>query len=171
MAQYWINLLISMGALDKENQLEAVNKHINHVIRYATDESVWGENDYWASPLEVFSQGQGDCEDIAVLKMFTLLELGWKPETLRLHYVTVTQGSQSLAHMVLGYHEDEYSSPLVLDCMITSIRSLAARRDLTPVYAFNMDNLWVNNELTEHDPKQRMNKWDALIIKIMEEMY
>ena len=171
MVQYWLNLLTSMRTLDKEDQLGAINKNINHTIRYATDESVWGENDYWATPLEVFAKGQGDCEDIAILKMISLLELGWDKDTLRLHYVKAKMGSESLAHMVLAYHEDSNSSPLILDCMISSIRSLDARPDLTSVYSFNMENLWVDNILTEHSPRDRMSKWNALIDRMLKEMY
>lgn len=172
MTYNWIDFINYTNTLHKEDQLDAVNKHVNQLIHYSTDESTWGENDKWTTPLELFSKGQGDCEDIAILKMITLLELDWDPELLRLHYVNAKMGSETVAHMILAVHDqEELNNPLVLDCMISSIRQLHARRDLESVYAFNMHKLWVNNELTEHNPRQRMSKWNTLLNDIEREMY
>lgn len=172
MTHNWIDFIKYANTLHIDDQLNAVNKHVNQLIHYSTDESTWGENDKWTTPLELFSKGKGDCEDIAILKMITLLELDWDPELLRLHYVKAKMGSETVAHMILAVHDqNELDNPLVLDCMISSIRPLLARRDLESVYAFNMNNLWVNNELTEHNPRQRMSKWNTLLNDIEREMY
>lgn len=175
MAQHWIGFIehTRTTTLDSEQQLRAVNEWANRAIHYATDQSAWGENDKWTTPLELFSKGQGDCEDIAILKMITLLDLGWEPELVRLHYVKARMGGESVAHMVIGVHNGEDPhNPLILDCLISSIRPMQSRRDLEPVYAFNMHELWVNGELMEDKhPRASMGKWDAVLNKIEEELY
>jgi amino acid transporter len=44
----------------------------------------FGIDDYWMTPKEFFIKGFGDCEDYAIAKYFTLLELGVKKESLYL---------------------------------------------------------------------------------------
>jgi hypothetical protein len=39
-------------------------------ITYASDKSVWGHEEYWASPEQTFNGGKGDCEDKAILFMY-----------------------------------------------------------------------------------------------------
>lgn len=167
MVDHWLDLIARVKTLDKEDHLAEVNTSINRMVHYSTDDLVWNIRDYWATPVEMFSKGQGDCEDIAITKMLTLLEIGWDPDLLRLHYVNVAIGSGVTPHMVLAYHEDN-DNPLIMDCMIDSIRPISRRKDLSQVYSFNATKLWVNNELTSALPRERMSKWNEFLDKISE---
>ena len=62
---------------DLIRKLSHVNSFINKILP-AHDISTSSSIDYWATPKEFLLQGHGDCEDYAIAKYFTLLELGIK---------------------------------------------------------------------------------------------
>src|SRR2546423_6560367 len=53
-------------------KLGEINRAINLAIRATRDEALYGETDFWASPLATFSRGAGDCEDYAIPKFAAL---------------------------------------------------------------------------------------------------
>ncbi|RLA00148.1 MAG: sulfate adenylyltransferase, partial [Gammaproteobacteria bacterium] len=118
-----------------------VNKFFNSNVLFIDDQSLWGKEDYWATPLEMLSIGAGDCEDYSIAKYFTLKELGMDEEKLRLTYVKAIDINQ--AHMVLTYFENKRAIPLVLDNLIVEIKPANLRTDLIPVYSFNGTGLWL----------------------------
>jgi predicted transglutaminase-like cysteine proteinase len=61
-----------------------INRSVNLLIRPADDWTQYGVEDYWASPLETFASGAGDCEDYAIAKYMALRETGISGEDLRL---------------------------------------------------------------------------------------
>ena len=124
-------------------KLKLVNKFFNSV-RYSSDQDNWGEDDYWATPIEFLATNAGDCEDYSIAKYFTLRALGVADEKLRLTYVKAIRLNQ--AHMVLTYYADISSEPLVLDNLINAIKLASSRTDLEPVYSFNGDGLWLSKE-------------------------
>ena len=65
------------------------------------------------------------------------------PEKLRFVYVRARIGSQSIAHMVLGYYPQPQAEPLVLDSLIDRIQPAHNRPDLTPVFSFNAQGVYV----------------------------
>jgi predicted transglutaminase-like cysteine proteinase len=129
-----------------EDKLRRVNEFFNRRIRFADDREVWGQGDYWATPMETLAKGQGDCEDFTIGKYFTLLAAGIPDEQLRLVYVKARIGgsgsSIQQAHMVLAYYSAPDAEPLVLDNLITEIRPASRRPDLTPVFSFNSQGIW-----------------------------
>ena len=133
-----LHALESKGVKD---QLLGVNAFFDEHIQYATDDIVFKEKDYWATPLEMLSIGGGDCEDYSIAKYFTLKELGVDEDKLRITYVKAKELNQ--AHMVLTYFKTKRSVPLVLDNLITEIKPASQRNDLTPVYSFNGTGLWL----------------------------
>jgi predicted transglutaminase-like cysteine proteinase len=151
-------------SLDELGQLKRVNDFFNKRIRYAEDQVVWGQADYWATPLETIGKGQGDCEDFAFAKYFTLRELGVSGQRLRLLYVKLSIGSQSQAHMVLGYYPQPEAEPLILDNVIYEIRPAHRRPDLTPVFGFNAEGMWVGRtQQSGGDPSARLSHWRGLM--------
>src|SRR5438045_7754024 len=48
------------------------------------DEALYGETDFWASPLATFSRGAGDCEDYAIAKFAALRLAGMAADDLRI---------------------------------------------------------------------------------------
>ncbi len=129
-------------------KLEAVNLFFNF-LEYRRDINHWGMDDYWATPLEFVVSGAGDCEDFAVAKYFSLLELGVPDDNLLIMYVKFTGNSTfyAQAHMVLLYYETPQSVPLVLDNINKEIMPADKRPDLIPIYGFNGKGLWQAKEL------------------------
>lgn len=144
----WQKLSTENKNLDEKKKLEVVNTFFN-LLQYEKDIIHWGTEDHWATPLEFVVSGAGDCEDFAVAKYFTLLELGVPDEKLLLMYVKLNENSSvySQAHMVLTYYDTPQSVPLVLDNVNKEILPADKRPDLKPIYGFNGSGLWQAKEL------------------------
>jgi predicted transglutaminase-like cysteine proteinase len=69
---------------DEDTRVQAINQFFNRRILFRPDSEVWGQVDYWASPLELLEKGEGDCEDYAIAKYFSLLISGVPAQKLRL---------------------------------------------------------------------------------------
>lgn len=143
----WRKLVDSGQNLSDEEKLRQVNQFFNRRTRFDEDIRIWGQTDYWATPMETLGKAQGDCEDFAIAKYFTLRSLNIPTSKLRLVYVRARFGGPysqvAQAHMVLTYYATPDAEPLVLDNLITDIRPASRRPDLTPVYSFNSDGVWV----------------------------
>lgn len=130
--------------LDINKKLSQINFFINGTLP-GLDQHSFGINEYWMTPKEFFIKGYGDCEDYAIAKYFTLLELGVKKENL--YFAIVDVKGTSGSHMVLLYVEDKKSSPLVLDNLSFKVLPLTKREDLIPKVAFNeIDSYQFTNE-------------------------
>lgn len=64
-----------------------VNARINAVMRYRSDEIIWGVEERWVRPLTRYKSRFGDCEDFALEKRSALLEAGVPAERLRMAVV------------------------------------------------------------------------------------
>ena len=65
-------------------QVGEVNRAVNLAVHPESDLAQYGVVDYWASPLETLTNGEGDCEDYAIAKYAILLSLGLSEKNLRL---------------------------------------------------------------------------------------
>lgn len=167
----WQRLVLTLRREPNESiRLRDVNAFFNQRIRFAEDIEVWKQVDYWATPLETMSRGAGDCEDFTIAKYFTLRELGVAPEKLRLTYVKARIGDAAStvtqAHMVLAYYVTPAAEPLILDNLIGSIRPASQRPDLTPVFGFNMDGIWVAGSKNPNSGAERLTRWRQLLDKM-----
>jgi len=157
----------------EELRLEAINQFFNRRIYFREDIEVWGQVDYWASPLETISRGQGDCEDYAIAKYFSLLAAGVPVVKLRLVYVRAVIGppaSPPVAHMVLAYYSTPTAEPLILDNLVQEVLPASRRRDLTPVFSFNTEGLWQGSQGNEAgDPLARLSRWREVVAKARQE--
>lgn len=142
----WLELMSHNKQLSEQEKLTRVNDFFNQVL-FVSDLDRWGVVDYWATPLEMLSAGGGDCEDFSISKYFTLLALGVPVDKLKITYVKATgYGLQNAAHMVLTYYATPGAMPLVLDNLNPEIKPADKRPDLTPVYSFNGEGLWLAKE-------------------------
>lgn len=66
----WAALLKSPPQGDIKDTLNRVNQFFNSRMRFRDDITVWGQQDYWATPIEFLRKGAGDCEDYALAKYF-----------------------------------------------------------------------------------------------------
>lgn len=142
----WQRLLDDARSFPAEQKLQRINEFFNRRLQFGDDQQIWLQSDYWATPLETLAKGAGDCEDFAIAKYFTLLNLGIPNESLRLIYVKARIGGSAStvtqAHMVLAYYPTPDAEPMVLDNLITDIRPASRRPDLLPVFSFNDQGIW-----------------------------
>ena len=162
-------VLAGMNGQDEPAKLAAINQFFNRRVMFATDQEVWGQLDYWASPLEMLAKGRGDCEDYVIGKYFSLLVAGVPVSRLRLVYVRATiggPGGETVAHMVLAYYATPGAEPLILDNLIGDIRPASRRPDLEPVFSFNGEGLWQGvGAQSAGDPVARLSRWREVLAK------
>ena len=134
----------------------------------AHDISTKASIDYWATPKEFLIQGHGDCEDYAITKYFTLLEIGIPRE--KLYFAVVDVKGEMASHMVLFYLENKKSTPLVLDNLSSKVIPLTQREKLIPRFAFNeIDSYKFTNEKFTEKVKINWgeeNKWEKLLNRV-----
>jgi predicted transglutaminase-like cysteine proteinase len=169
LAQALTEVIHQMSRQDDETRLQSVNQFFNRRLLFREDIESWGQIDYWASPLEFLEKGQGDCEDYAIGKYFSLIASGVAPTRLRLVYVKAIFGGQASvqqAHMVLAYYPSSGADPLILDNLIGDIRPAAKRPDLIPVFSFNSEGLWQGTQGPgAGDAVARLSRWREVLVK------
>lgn len=91
---------------ERQRDLQEVNARVNSAISEISDQAHHGREDVWSIP----SDGQGDCEDFALLKRKQLIERGWPSSALLIAVVGTPAGE---GHAVLMAATSE--GDLVLD--------------------------------------------------------
>ncbi len=133
-----IDSLADLGGKRLPAALTSVNLRFNRVP-FVADEVHWRVEDYWATPVEMFSSNGGDCEDFSIAKYYALKELGIPVNRLRIVYVKATRLNQ--AHMVLAYYPEPDAEPFILDNLEQQVSRASERPDLVPVYSFNDEDV------------------------------
>lgn len=165
----WQALLLQSQGLGEMDKLHAVNRHFNRVLQFVDDINIWGEQDYWATPVEALIKGKADCEDYSLAKYFSLRQLQVPADKLRITYVKALRLNQ--AHMVVTYYSSSSAEPLVLDNLINQIRPASQRNDLLPVYGFNAEGVYLfkaGGVKRAGDTKQ-LSRWQDVLRKMREE--
>lgn len=170
----WRRLLLDLQEEGEAVKIRRVNEFFNRRVVFAEDIQIWGVSDYWATPLEVLGRGEGDCEDFAVAKYATLKMLGVSIDKLRLTYVKARiggpQSSITQAHMVLTYYPTAQDEPLVLDNLVAEVRPASRRSDLSPVFSFNAEGLWVGGaDSRQTHSTERLSRWRTLLARMRAE--
>jgi predicted transglutaminase-like cysteine proteinase len=153
-----------------DTRLQKVNDFFNRKISYFEDQEVWGQADYWATPMESLSKGKGDCEDYVIAKYFALRNMNIPDTQLRLIYVKARIGGPSStiqqAHMILAYYASADAEPLVLDNLISDIRPASRRTDLLPIFSFNSQGVFAGtaaNAVLGPGGTSRLSRWQDLL--------
>lgn len=144
----------SMTEIEK---VVAINTLYNR-IRYARDEHQFDQEDYWATPQEILSSQQADCEDYALAKYLALRKAGVPDDKLYISYATNRRVNE--AHMVLTYHDN--GQVHVLDNMKDNILTREQATDLSMVYGFNEHHMTLYRENSPNvmlGNSQRMSLW------------
>jgi len=153
-----LNLMDQLVNEKEDKKVIKVNSFYNQ-IPYKSDRKTWGKSDYWASRLEFLGVGQGDCEDYAVSKYLTLLQLGVPEKKLFLTYVKA-KGYADEAHLVVTYYKKAGTVPFVLDNYVKKIMPATKRKDLVPIYSFTANDLFLQKQKglgKRVDPTQSKN--------------
>jgi len=164
-------LITRLKSAPEAEKLKQINDFFNRKINFAEDIDLWGQSDYWATPLESLGRQAGDCEDYVIAKYTFLKILNVSNEKLRLTYVRAEISQQDrkvvLAHMVLSYYATPQSEPLILDSLVPEIMPSSNRRDLTPIFSFNDKGLWVgSSSQPKGDATSHLSKWRDVLMRI-----
>jgi len=151
-------------------KLVKVNYKVNKIISMYDKQSK-GVGDYWSTPKEFLIEGEGDCEDYAITKYFSLKELGVKESKLFLAICRVNH-SRTL-HMVLLYFKNRVAIPLVLDNLSWRILPLNKRQDLKIKFIFNEHQSFLMKNSTI-EKKVKINwgsnkNWENLLKRVYHE--
>ena len=161
----WQQLIADSRTQSESERIRQVNDFFNRRVGYADDFNVWGQADYWATPIEFIGRGWGDCEDFSIAKYYSLINAGIPLNKLRLVYVRVTQngpgGPIQQAHMVLAYYATPNGEPQVLDNLNPNIRPASQRPDLSPIFSFNSAGLWQGTG--NQSSKSNLSRWQDLL--------
>jgi predicted transglutaminase-like cysteine proteinase len=141
----WREFLEDLRGENAVKQLKAVNRFVNG-LSYIEDIDNYGQQDYWANPTDFLNNG-GDCEDFAILKMASLMELGWSSSALRIVVVQDTAMKQSHAVLAVALGADVW----VLDNQRAGPAQDISIENYAPVYALSCESWWLyapaNNSL------------------------
>jgi len=162
----WENLM--HHSLDKSDseKIKLVNDFFNRMT-WVSDKELWNQKDYWATPIETLIRNAGDCEDFSIAKYFTLLAMDIPFERLRINYVKMPDQQ---SHMVLSYYPALDSEPLILDNYNKQLLSKHNRKDLTFLFSFNSENLWLaDNKVIKLSQDNSLNNWSSLMTRIEKE--
>ena len=119
-------------------QLSEVNRFLNTWSEKPDDKN-YGAEEYWASPLEFIARS-GDSEDFAIVKFFTLRELGFANEQLRI--VVAKDVLRNKVHSFLAvYHEGEI---YILDSLSNSVLTQNDVKYYVPFYSVNETTRWAH---------------------------
>lgn len=139
--QQWRNLAAMMPKLAPQQKLQYINGFYNNWPS-AKDSVNYGEEEYWATPLEFLDKG-GDCEDYAVVKYLALRYFSWPAEDLWILLVENKKDGEK--HAVLAARDrdrifilDNLSRPAYL-----LIPEMAYMKTFTPLFAVNETGLWM----------------------------
>ena len=58
---------------DAATKVDRINEFFNRQVTWGSDAKVWGDKDYWATPIETMGKAAGDCEDFSIAKYYSLL--------------------------------------------------------------------------------------------------
>ncbi|EJG0649750.1 transglutaminase-like cysteine peptidase [Vibrio parahaemolyticus] len=154
-------LLIACYAVGNDDVilLQSIQQRYS-TIQYVSDEALYGQKEYWATPNETLSRWQGDCEDISIVKYFALIKRGLTLEQVRLAYL---QLSPSTFHMVVEVHLNQ--SVAVLDNRYVEVRRADATYYKQRIFTFNQWFMWVNDQVVGPAP-ERMGRWADLLARL-----
>lgn len=130
--------LMTLKGLPLDKMASKVNTMMN-AKRYITDAKNYGQNDYWATPVEFFQRG-GDCEDFAIAKYTALRALG-VPEN-RLRIVIVQDQQKNIPHAVLAVYTD--GGTMILDNQIKTATSANKISHYKPIFSINQNAWWLH---------------------------
>lgn len=134
----WAALRQKAEGKPRMEQLRIINNFWNG-WPYREDSSNWGKQDYWAIPAQ-FLRNSGDCEDYAIVKYFTLKELGFNPSDMRI--VVLKDTMRNLAHAVLAVYLN--NDVFILDNISNVVLSHKRLGNYSPQYSVNESGRWMH---------------------------
>lgn len=136
----WRQYVDSLRGKDKLTIVQTINSQVNKKIRYEEDWKGYGKREFWARPSKTLKRLSGDCEDMALLKAFSLWRAGFKKDDLAI-IVGLLEGSKGkIGHAMAGVRFDRDGDGRVEHHLLTNGTNKISRpgrikRAFTPIYA------------------------------------
>lgn len=144
----WRAKIQELRTRDRLVQLIEINRFIN-TWSAKTDAAAYGVAEYWASPLE-FLERSGDSEDFAIMKFYSLRELGFTNDQLRIVIATDVLSNRKHSFTAAYYDEKIYVLDNISDTVLTQKHS----KYYVPTYSVNETTRWAHIiNRSENDPK------------------
>lgn len=134
----WTRFLDGLRGSGKMHQIRAVNDFLNR-RGYVIDPLNYGVSDYWASPRQ-FLALDGDCEDYAIAKYFSLRALGFAADEIRI--LVLQDLNLNTAHAVLVVYIE--GRAMVLDNQVPAVVDARAITHYQPIYSINEQHWWLH---------------------------
>ena len=148
-------------------KLSHVNTFYNKILPI-NDATKYRVDDHWSTPKEFLINGYGDCEDYAIAKYFTLIEIGIPKEKLFLSVVKIK--GETNYHMILLYIENKKTMPLVLDNLSFKVVPFNIRKKLEPKFIFNEESAFIlkNKKIYKKIKINwgKVDKWQELLNRV-----
>ena len=130
-------------------RLTAIHADVDSRIRWQSDLDTYHVSDYWAQAGETLTRGQGDSEDIAILKMQVLKAAGFSPRNI---YLSVgrdrLRGADTLLLVRIG--NDFYALD---DRSPRPVSALDGTR-FRPIITLGRDTAWIHGRrIVARQPK------------------
>jgi len=132
-------LAAGAASLDPVGKLRLIQQAVNRRVHWAHDLDNMGVADFWANAGETLRRGNGDSEDIAIVKMQVLKAAGFDPKDL---YISVgrhnTRGSHILllARTAAGF--------FALDDQTDDLTSATQNGRFTPIMTLGQGMSWIH---------------------------
>jgi predicted transglutaminase-like cysteine proteinase len=134
----WQGFLAGLRGASRLAQIEAVNRYLNQ-RRYIVDPRNYGVPDYWATPSQFLSRN-GDCEDYAIAKYFSLRALSLGADAMRI--VVLQDLNLQTAHAILVVYFG--GRALVLDNQATTVVDARTIHHYQAIYSINEQHWWLH---------------------------
>lgn len=135
----WRSKIRSLQGRFPLTQINEINVFVNEIVPYLEDSDNYGASDYWASPLE-FMDNAGDCEDFAIMKFVSLLELGFTNDQMRV--VVLEDSLRNVAHAVVAVRLE--GENLILDSLFSVVLNDTQITQYIPQYSVNETTRWAH---------------------------
>ena len=135
----WKKFIRSIQNDPELRQLLKVNMWFKR-FPYKQDNWIYGEDDYWATPVEFLTKG-GDCEDYAIIKYMTLRKLGFPAKDMKIAIVYDVYSGTDHAFLTVKYKGAEF----VLDTREKLVVARYMKNRYKPHFAFNERHVWTYN--------------------------
>jgi predicted transglutaminase-like cysteine proteinase len=132
-ARKFLNIIEAGRKRQGRARLGEINRAINLHVKPVSDRQQYDVEDYWASPLEMLTSHEGDCEDYAIAKYVALQAAGVAPDDLRL--VIVRDVRHQATHAVVAARQD--GEWLLLDNQTLVMVKANEVRSYLPLYVLD----------------------------------
>jgi len=132
----WKQSMAELKGKDWSEVLGSVNKFVNSVP-YVEDMANFNRDDLWQTPKEFFAHN-GDCEDYAITKYFTLKLMGFPKENMRI--MVLNDNNLGLIHAVLVVKLE--SKTLILDNQLPEVAEAKSLNHYEPIFSINESGWW-----------------------------